>query len=515
MSNRRSALVNSVAGPAIHRSVALLLSAILLAGIPPWMSGCSGSGSAETGDPVVDARNEKLATWRRCDAVKAAWANADPVRRASVRESLKDQLWSRDTPSDVRIAIIDAFASDTDPAGLADTRRELRGLLPVESDREVVSAICRKVVAGQWSEFGPALVRSYAREVEKVPDEKRAERIALQSISNGRTPARVAFDVFLNPPDDPAEAPIKLKERTRQAAWDLLARLDPSGAQRREWLDSAPADEPVVRDMRRLLGELRVVPISGGEVGWMEWLFDPRNAAAAAWLARTQPVVASLRPDQAEGLRLRHLEPIRWASANRSAWFSAGRAELLSELESRLKGRELRDRGETKSFRHAVPSRLVNWKDRLSWADVLTILVVDGAIRSPDAGGAIFTQVDADQRDDSTEYGGVITLGDNPSSFARFVMYMPRGSERAGDRRFFAPQEMIEAGQIALAQYHFHVQTWRNSDFAGPSVEDLQFAARYGQTCVVMSGIAEGRLNVDLYQPDGVVIDLGMIERAK
>lgn len=491
-----------------------LLAAFVLAAPLLVLPGCSGSGET-SGDPLVDARNEKLANWRRVDAVKAAWAGGDPARRNSVRESLKDQMWSHEAPAEVRVAIIDTFASDTDPAGLADTRNELRGMLPVEPDREVVSAICRKIVAGQWTEFGPALVRSYSREVEKVPDDKRAELIALQSIASDSTPERVAFDVFLHPPEDPADAPVKLRERTRQAAWDLLARLDPTGVKRREWLDSAAADEPVVRDMRRLLSELRVVPISGGEITWMTSLLNPNNAATAAWLAKVTPVIASLRPEQGEGLRMRHLEPIRWAATNRSAWMSAGRGELLTVLESRLKNREFRDRGETTSFKRPVPSRLRDWSKQLSWADVLTILVVDDAIHSASAESAIFTQVDADQRDDTTEYGGIITLRDDPASFARLVMFMPRGSERAGDRRFFAPQELINASELALAQYHFHVQTWRNSDFAGPSVEDLQFAFRFGRTCVVLSGVAEGRLNVDFYQPDGVVIDLGMLERGK
>jgi hypothetical protein len=253
-------------------------------------------------NPLVDARNDKLADWRRVDAVREAWANADPTRRAGIRESLKDQMWSQQTPPEVRIAIIDTFAGDTDPTGLADTRNELRGMLPVEPDREVVSAICRKIVAGQWTEFGPALVRSYAREVEKVPDEKRAERIAMQSISPSVPPERVAFDVFLHPPEDGTDAPIKLRERTRQAAWDLLApprsgRRSASrvARRRRARRTGGPRHAAAAR-------ELRVVPISGGEIAWMTSLLDSTNTAASAWLARATPVISSLRADQAEGL---------------------------------------------------------------------------------------------------------------------------------------------------------------------------------------------------------------------
>lgn len=488
----------------------------LLAIVPlVFISGCSGSGGTTSGDPLVDARNEKLAKWRRVDAIHEAWANADPLRRASVRESLKDQLWSGQTPTEVRIAIIDTLASDTDPAGLADTRNELRQLLPVEPDRAIVAEICRKVADGHWTEFAPSLVRSYARDVEKVPDAKRGERVALQAIAPESTPERQAFDVFLNPPEDEPTAPIKLRERTRQAAWDLLARLDPGGEQRRAWLNSASPDEPIIHDMRRLLDELHVVPVCGGEIEWMRSLQSPSNSAAAAWWSQARQVVAVLTPEQSQGLRLRHLEPIRWASTHRSSWFSGGRADLLAELESRLSGRSVRDRGDTSRFKTPVRSRLKDWRDHLSWGDLLTILVVDDAIHGPGASEAIFTQVDADQRDDTTEYGGVIGLREDASSMSRFVMYMPRGSERRGDMHFVASDEMMSASELGLAQYHFHVQTWRNSDAAGPSVEDLYYAARVGRTCVVFTGISDGVLNIDLYQPDGVVLDLGMLERPK
>ena len=93
-----------------------LLSALVLT----LLAGCSGSGET-SGDPLVDARNDKLANWRRVDAVREAWANADPVRRAGIRESLKDQMWSQQTPPEVRIAIIDTFAIAARAAGASLT----------------------------------------------------------------------------------------------------------------------------------------------------------------------------------------------------------------------------------------------------------------------------------------------------------------------------------------------------------------------------------------------------------
>jgi hypothetical protein len=72
---------------------------------------------------------------------------------------------------------------------------------------------------------------------------------------------------------------------------------------------------------------------------------------------------------------------------------------------------------------------------------------------------------------------------------------------------------MIEQGDRSLAHYHFHAQQPRNAKFAGPSPGDLAYASRYGRTCLVFTSIREDRLGVDLYQPDGTIIDLGEIAR--
>ena len=72
---------------------------------------------------------------------------------------------------------------------------------------------------------------------------------------------------------------------------------------------------------------------------------------------------------------------------------------------------------------------------------------------------------------------------------------------------------MIEQGDRSLAHYHFHAQEPRNSSYAGPSPADLAYAARLGRTCLVFTSVGSDTLNADLYQPDGVVLDLGELRR--
>ncbi len=93
------------------------------------------------------------------------------------------------------------------------------------------------------------------------------------------------------------------------------------------------------------------------------------------------------------------------------------------------------------------------------------------------------------------------------------ILYPPRPGSRRGDHEFVASTDMILQSDDALAHYHFHVQEPRNSEYAGPSANDLAYSARYGRSCLVLTSVASGVMDVDFYQPDGAVIDLGEIVR--
>jgi hypothetical protein len=125
--------------------------------------------------------------------------------------------------------------------------------------------------------------------------------------------------------------------------------------------------------------------------------------------------------------------------------------------------------------------------------------------------GELFGVADIDQRDSTTEHGGMIWSDARGFHVQHFP---PRGSPAPDDRRFTAPREMIDFSGAALAHFHMHVTQWRNRDYAGPSPEDLDYAARFGRTCLVLTGIGRDALNADAYFPTGAVVDLGEVRRA-
>ncbi|HMN42928.1 MAG TPA: hypothetical protein PKE29_18960, partial [Phycisphaerales bacterium] len=97
-----------------------------------------------------------------------------------------------------------------------------------------------------------------------------------------------------------------------------------------------------------------------------------------------------------------------------------------------------------------------------------------------------------------------------PGAFA-LRSYPPRTTERKDDRTFMAAEAMFKDSPRAIAHYHFHVQKPNNSDYAGPGRGDLEYATTHGRNCLVFTSVREGVMDVDYYQNNGVVIDLGEI----
>jgi len=72
---------------------------------------------------------------------------------------------------------------------------------------------------------------------------------------------------------------------------------------------------------------------------------------------------------------------------------------------------------------------------------------------------------------------------------------------------------MIEASDTSLFHYHFHAKRTRNMDYAGPSFSDFEYARTYGRSCLLFTFVSPDRLNVDYFQPGGLRLDLGTIDR--
>ncbi|GJQ30902.1 MAG: hypothetical protein HBSAPP03_27860 [Phycisphaerae bacterium] len=457
--------------------------------------GCAGRAYTPSGNALADVADAKLNPRVRIEAIPAA------VRQSDGNESLMSATYlaldkiawdPMEHPSLRSGAIRALFEAGGDTTLRAkDTARRL---LPKERSREVVLTICEAASAGGWHEFEGAILRSYVRPVKGVEDKDRAERAALARLRPGMEVPRIAFDVFAS----------GTVTEERLDAWDVVHRFDPTGTARRAWLTgfSREGDE-IIAAMDAARRDLRAMPRSSKEVQWLLTIRqDPKSGSW--WREATQ--AAALVP-AGETLELRHAESLRWASRNQPAWLSKTRSDLIEELRGRLRGREFFSRTvETQDRRPR--DRLEQIEPRLAWGDVLQALVLDSVIRSPGVPDALLRQAELDRKDSTTEYGGVIEA---VGTAVKVVLHMPRPSERAGDSTFVASPEMIAASTYSLAHFHFHAQNWRQQEYAGPSPQDLEYAARYGRACVVLTAVREGELGVDYYQPEGVVVDLGTI----
>lgn len=418
--------------------------------------------------------------------------------------------------------------SDTDASGQADSVRLAQLMLPREPSPRVVAVISHLGAARGWTELTPALVRSLADDRLPGAFEDRPEVFALRELHPGQDLTEIVFGVFIDPGEDPTgreAAVLRWTDRVRQDAWGLLARLDPERETRprllreatRGAVESSPERLELARDLLAAWDSHRVLPETAMELEWFASIVRPAlpelAEANALWWERAGEAVRAQPEVRTSGLRLRHLEPLRWAGEHEPELLRADRASLLATVRARLDGRETNTR--TRELGNAMrrKERLSDWEASLSWADLLTVVVVDAAIRDPSVVASLFQHADLDRDDRTTEYGGTLEADASEGGAYRALLFRPREAQRQGDNAFVASDDMLRFSDRALVHHHFQVQRSHNEAYAGPSMADLAYCERSGRTCVVFTSISGDRLGVDLYQPGGAVIDLGEIER--
>ncbi len=486
-------------------------------GIGAWfaaglLTGCATSTAVyESDDPLNDLVNPQR-TARQKTSIMSQMPEliaSGRVEQGLAIERLKTIAWAREMPSVLRENAMIALIGD---AGLLDESGSvafLRELLPTENDPRITRYVVGQAALRGWDELTTAIVRRYAVPSSRLSDERRPERAALSALHPDRSVEETVFEVFIQSTDADTSG------RLRRDAWNLLSRLDESGDIRVRLLGglaASGADEqrdPTLAGLRRALLDLRTIPLTGEE---LEWLVQLSGRDNAGWWEEARSIIRTLDPDQLRGLRIRHIEPLRWAAEYRRDWTRASKSALLEVLAEQIASQETYNRKSSPGVKEALAA----WEDRLSYGDAVALMTVFDAVRETRVIEAFFEQASEDMADTSTEYGGVLRLATTRTSRGMFtaVSYPPRPSIREGDTAFVASRELIEESATALAHYHFHAQRVRNTQFAGPSEGDLNYAALYGRTCLVLTLVAEGVMNVDAYLPSGAVIDLGVINRA-
>lgn len=484
---------------------------VLAAGLAVTVPGCGGPTVATT--PLGNIRNRELDAKERAEQI--------PVARQSVGESvdgkkawvsaMRDIVWETREAPNLRVAAFQALVTDPDPAIVEEGRSMGRLLLPRESSRIVVVDLSRTAAQKGWTDYIPALIRSYSRPMpQRIDEQDRAERLAIRDLSGGRPVEEVVFEVFMNPPELAPTYGLDWSQRFRTDAWDLLARLDGEGTMRLRLLEQVggAAGDEVVQTIRATVRELRAIPVTGEELTWALRLRDPKNAANAAWWSEASAAIARV-PDSGP-MQMRHAEPVRWAARFRPEWIGRSREQLLAEVRAALAARDLTPRS-AEQARDIVPETVEHWAGTLRWGDLVTVLVLLEQVQRPVTVSAWWEQSKMDRRDTTTEYGGMLASRTLDQEWKVPVLFPPRPGQREGDNKFIASDDMIRSSDRALAHYHFHAQEVRNAGYAGPSPGDLIYAARQGRNCLVITSLGEGEMGVDYYQPDGVVLDLGRI----
>jgi len=502
-----------------------VIAVILLAA----MGACGGGNKepAQLRDPAEVLRNTELATSDRAEAVEALWQKRSAVSNREARESLKNIAWSARYPLDVRSRAVNILLADTSDGADLDTRSSLALRLPTEVSPEFLTYVCDLARERKWNEFARPAIRSWARRVPGLGDEDRPERKLVESLT-GKSALLALFEVFAQPVDVAGSKPLtgparERAEMARAAAWEILVRIDPDGEKRGpELANLSPAQlaEPLVADIVSAQRDLRTIPVTDSELRWLTELrqfagpdSSGDGAARQQWWAEATAAVASTKAATTGTLRMRNIEPMRWAAANVPEWLRASREELLRVLGQRLESRRTYTRsGPSLTAVITTDENFSANRASVSWGDAISLLVLDVALDTPGMGRELWQQAKRDMADTSTEYGGLIETGSGAAARNfRATLFPPRPTQRSGDNRFIASDEMMRGGTWAMAHYHFHAQRLGNADYAGPGPGDAEFASEHGKNCLLFTPVAEGRMNVDFFAAGGLIIDLGVI----
>jgi len=379
----------------------------------------------------------------------------------------------------------------------ADFQRVLAKRIMLINDWDTLEKIFAVAAERKWTGSTPTFVRQYARPA-KQPDKDRAERKLLEQLNPGKSVEQVVFEVF-------ADADDKMSPTEQVAAWELLNRIS-TKQELTARLAEAPAKTPLVIDLKAASADLGAVPVNREGVLWLAALRSPGNRA---FYDAAKARVASLPAEKRESLELRHLPVLVHADA---AIIAMSREQLSGDIRSRLSGVEHHLKttaydGQAEDY----PQRFEEWDAKLNWADLVVVRWAITAVQDRALASALFTQAREDHLDTSTEYGGAIVFRDASGGAIEAKLFKPE--MRRHDLKYYAPPALVESLYTGAAHYHFHAQKERNADYAGPGRGDQEFAKKLNFNCLVFTYVDANKMNVDFYQPDGAVIDLGTITR--
>jgi hypothetical protein len=292
----------------------------------------------------------------------------------------------------------------------------------------------------------------------------------------------------------------------RTRCWDLLHRLGQRDRMVALLNDVTVApDDSMLMDLRAGAVELGIVPVNKEEVLWLRKLREPSRAE---FWATAVSAVQSLPTERRAELELRDLPIIVSASVHDPELFSMTRDELYARVDAYTRDQKHYARESNyDNLSRSKNDRLYEYKNELTWGDLAAMLVAIRALEVPQVVDHVIDYANRDKEDTSTEFGGIIAL-DGKSRF-EILEFPPM--VRDHDNKYISSQAMLDAGYTAIFHFHLHAQKYRNVEYAGPELGDMNYADNTRANCLVFTFVKEGAMNVDYYRHGRVVIDLGVI----
>ncbi len=413
-------------------------------------------------------------------------------------EALQRMLWVYGYSNKARLEALNRlWAHDRE-----STTRILRQLLPRMKNWSWLTELCAWIGSEKVVELNEALISSWSRPTSAVVEEsERPEYKALVEIVGEDDILDVAFDSLI------ASNEVR-NESYRIRCWDLLQRLDQS-ERLVELLKSSSidSDDVFLHYLQRSMYELGIVPENREEILWIKELSNP---AYAKFWNEARETLKELSQDKRNNLEMRNI-PIVVSLRRHGGEDALSRTanEIITNIENQISGQKHYEEREGGGGYTLGSELLERHKSKLTWGDAIAIEIALKAMAVPQVRSHLFDYAVRDHEDETTEYGGIISLDKK----GRFEILEFEPKIRSHDRKYNAPQELFDASYTALFHFHFHAQEYRNGEHAGPGMGDKSYATNTRANCLVFTFVNSETMNVDYYRHSGVVIDLGTITR--
>ncbi|QDU34213.1 hypothetical protein KS4_22780 [Poriferisphaera corsica] len=472
---------------------------IQLALVPIILIGCASQPHKDPIAAMLDPSRSSSSRIRALNQIQQQQQDAplsDPQSKRYLK-SLHGLVWNDSHPLPLRQRATELLIAENQYAFLESAN----DLITLVDQWNMIIYLLDLAKQNRWQSFTIAAVHSWARTSTLYTDSDRPERDFIQILNPTQTPRQTLLKILTGnyhgtPPTNRPQSAMLTTKRHQIAAWLVLTRIMPQ-SDLYAALAAADRNSQISQDLYTAKQSLTQLPTTREGLLWINYLLHNQTPLGSpdsfSDLAPTDPYWQST-------LHIRHLPvAIRHKRSEKINPTAKSIRKYLSKQTPYLRT----------DHPHQAEESFSQQADQLSPADLLIIQNIIEAVQSPAVLQLLFEQADRDIKDTTTELGGVLTWNESNQFIAQ-----PFPPEiRAHDRKFYASNQLIKSMYTGLAHYHFHAQKHKNHQFAAPGKGDQNFADRLGTHAVVFTFISTNTLNVDYYQPNGIVIDLGTISR--